>query len=470
MTDRERNETTLSSIMKEKPISNGFDGRGESATEEDGILLGLTPEQLPYVSIIGRHGSLAMFHFLDRDQKTVSKVHSIRGWVVNINTNEVVCPSYSETSISFIDPVLLMDPVFEGVEIKPYIEGLTIRMFWDGEKWIHVAHRKIDCTNSNIPGCSKTYVEMFHDACPTFNYDQLNKAMTYVFLVYNTESQIMNPDPVTEAGVYHMATISGRRPSEFKLEEGPALTGVWYLNSIDQKKAISILQEGKFVMVHDGFDLIKIGDLGSEKLMEIRGYDKHRDVPVELMYMRLSPEDRPALFHAVPFHLKQKATSTYMSQYMVEYTRRLAAYCAQLAVFGSSRGPSKLSKPMVSLFQILKFPRHRVREDKLAGIYYECIKNLSNTKGDLIYSCFKDMDRTIENAQKRMAAPKAQIVDVVYTVNNEEFIVREKLPPISNVTVSYVEDAKKYRRRRQAQSSSSATTNEAAELLALMKK
>lgn len=471
-----RTPNSINPNIKEMPIQSGYVGKAELATEEDAILLGLRPEDAPFLYICDRFEHFAMFYFRDHTEIGVeSPASSIRGWIVDTHSNRVVCPSYVEKSISYIDPKLLSVADFGDLDIRMYVEGINIRLFWSGSKWIHAAQRKIDCTNSKIPGCDETYLEMFNEASPNFDYEQLDKNLVYVMIVQNFKSQIMNPTEIPSPMLYHVATISIDQNSKLSVAVGqPRLTGVHYIPQLSIENAIISMTLGSFVMIYDGFDLMKLGDIRMEKLVEIRGTAGNTHVPVELMYMRLPPDDRPLLVDAVPFHLKSQACSEKMEPYIDENSRKLASYCAGLATFDSrTTCPPKLTKCLLKLFSYLKFPKKRVNMQRLSEIYLAIIQDLTASRGDFIYACFKEMEKNLARAQRTISAPKSKIVsvEVVYTVEGEDYLVEEPSQATikGNVSIKYVKDAKKYRTRRTKPSSSN-SANEAVDLISLITK
>ncbi|MEO7818448.1 MAG: hypothetical protein ABIS18_04785, partial [Actinomycetota bacterium] len=257
-----------------KVLGAGYIKRGELATEQDAIILGLAPGDADKIFICDRDKNLAMFHFKDPQEApkmpiikelcissasedclpgglfasspspppTDSRIdlaasfdsfpemhvddaafsnmqpsqscaaanslspegegqarsadHTlVRGWIINIDTGKLVCKSFSEGSVVFVDPPTIeTDKCWSGWEFKPYREGTTIRIFWDQEQWRLSTHRKIDASTSRIPGVEIEVSKLFADSCPAFSYDLLSKDVIYVLQIVHRDNQIMNPE------------------------------------------------------------------------------------------------------------------------------------------------------------------------------------------------------------------------------------------------------------------------------------
>jgi hypothetical protein len=481
--------------LERKPISAGYTKRGELATEEDAVILGLHPNDAEKIFICDRDKNFAMFHFRDFEVsksvtirssaailrvspddglKSVSSTESllpsnlfssspspppnstspmrvspeslnssvestanlhdqaenphgysgsedhllVRGWIVDIDTNTVVCRSFSESSVVFVNPENFQtDSTWTDYSFKPFREGTTIRIFWDQVQWRLSTHRKIDASTSRIPGVEVEVSKIFAEACPGFSYDLLSKDVIYVLQIVHRDNQIMNPQPVEVPYVCHLASIGGVthvNPMQLlpiDTDSSLRLDCFTYLEPLNRQTATELLAMKSCIIAQRGYEIIQVAPQSIQKLMEVRGHDKAPYIPVGLMYLRLSEEDRPLLVQAVPYHLKPLVTTEVMQAYIQEHSHKLAHFCAcalQAKLFATGL---PLTKTLKWLVDGLRLPNKNVSFEEIYHLYRVKIDKLVAVNGMTAYRCFRDVEDTsiklLKMAAKESSRPSA---------------------------------------------------------------
>jgi len=403
--------------LRRQVIDGGYSKKGELATINDALALGLLASDADKIYICDRNRHLVMFHCKDDYETTETdadkiyaermRISAIRGWIVNSITNEIVCRSFTETSILFTVSEHLTPMDWTGWTFSPYLEGTTIRTFWDGSEWLHATHRKIDFSNSKIPGAELVLKDIFKECLPNLNYDELDKTVTYVFHMVHQENQIMNPVPVPQPHIVHLTSFRG---NEFiQLGEiaasvdgklavlANAVPGCAYYPDLILEQAQSFLDAGWCCSVRRGFEIVQLAAPGMEYLMRIRGTNVAPYIPVELMYLRLNPEDRPNLHAAVAYHLKEKAQPAVMESWISYNAGRLALFCAQNLDAKRNKNGVSLTRTLTWLLKTYRMPNDEVTIDQMHGEYQRIIANLIMTNGVTIYRCFRDMVSVMQN-------------------------------------------------------------------------
>lgn len=501
--------------LNRKVIGAGYTKRGEMATEEDAIILGLAASDADKIFICDRDKNLAMFHFRDaesvpqrvspvmeearelnrklsssissasedclpgglfasspsppprsasqldlpiseegieieqsRGPQADSLVSHIRGWIVNIDTHKLVCRSFSEGSVVFVNPEQFATAAcWDQWEFKPYREGTTIRIFWDQEQWRLSTHRKIDASTSRIPGVEIEVSKLFADSCPGFNYDLLSKDVIYVLQIVHRDNQIMNPEPVEQPYVCHLASISAANTLEpmqlISLDTTPQIPCFTYLNKFTKQEAFDVLANGRCIIARRGYEIIQVAPQSLAKLMEIRGHDKAPYIPAPLMYLRLSEEDRPLLIHAVPYHVKPLVTAEVMTAYIQDHSRKLAHFCAcalQAKLFTSGL---PLTKTLKWLVNDIHLKNKHTKFDKIYNLYMEKIVKLVAVNGTTAYRCFRDVEDT--NAKLLKLAAKHDEPSTEKLAATEESIATDFVNDTRKVALS--KEPGKQRRR-----------------------
>lgn len=425
------NGKTLDQVHK-KVLNGGYSKKGEVATEEDAVNLGLDPEDASKIYICNREGNLAMFHFRDEYNKSLDdgedhkKITSVRGWIMDINTNQVLCKSFTEGSVFFTDSKEMHEMDWTGYRFSTFLEGATIRVFHDGREWQYSTHRKIDCHGSRIPGVEIEVFKIFQDSWPEFDESILNKNLIYVFQVVHRDNQIMNPDPVVESRVYHLATISSSFSEEpFKLLSYGAddpryrLTGAHYTDSMNLEFACeNYISKNKSIIAYKGFEITQIASHAMAKLMEVRGCDQAPYIPAELMYLRLSPADRPLLIDAVPYHLREKVSVERMTEYIETNVVRLSQFCAQTLLAKISGVQILLTKTLTWLLRRVLLDKQTISMNEIAGEYERIIRPMISDNGVSLYRCFRDID-VVNNKMKKVGVIQTEPSDEMrFTHNN----------------------------------------------------
>lgn len=410
-------------------INGGYSKKGELATGEDALALGLHASDFDKIYICDRYAHLVMFHFKDDYTSTETdpaklyeeraRISAVRGWIMDTQTQTVVCRSFTEASIyyTFPEPLTAMD--WTGWTFKPFVEGTTIRVFWDGIEWIHSTHRKIDCRNSRIPGVEIEVIKIFQECLPNLNYEKLDHSLVYVFQIVHQENQIMNPIPVPKPFVCHLATygkfgfvdLNTIRPDVDGVPEFPyTIPDCIYLPDFILENAQALLRAGWcFVAIKD-FEIVQVAAPNMEYMMKIRGSDGAPYIPGELMYLRLPMIDRPHLMHAVSYHLKEKTNPSYMEPWIKYNSDRLSIFCAQ-NLDAKLRGEGiSLTKSLTWLLKCFKVPsdRKNLTVEQMHEAYRKIINTLAMENGATMYRCVRDMDVVMEKVgklfQKHMAA------------------------------------------------------------------
>lgn len=409
--------TIMISSMPKLILAGGYSKRGECATIDDAKYLGLEPEDAEQIYVCDRDRHFAMFYFRDNflqnqladlDQK--ARVLSVRGWILNIITNQVVCKSFSEGSVVFNTSEGIRKINWKGYEFTPYIEGTTIRAFWEGSEWQYSVHRKIDCRGSRIPGVELEIFKMFHESWPDFDEKLLNKDRVYVFQVVHRDNQIMNPDPIDAPRVYHLATLSAFNQEQplsilhcgngFVHQEN-RLSGAYYLPVLSLDNVCdNYIDQGRSVVARCGFEITQLTGPQTRKLMEIRGVDKAPYVPLDLMYLRLSVADRPVLTKAVPHHHKDLVLESVMEPKIELSMKKLADFCARILQRKLNGEKFTTTKTLDWLFRQVVLEVLNLTTEKIASLYELVIRQMKDQNGETLYRCFRDMESEIRKAQR----------------------------------------------------------------------
>jgi len=420
-------------------VVDSFNKRGEIAKPEDVKPLGLEFDDADRVYICDRNGRYAMFHYRDDYDKTPvqnniqppssedgkkcswgdrmsvmkeaeeamkRRVSAVRGWIINTETGKLCCRSFTESPIVFVSPSELKQYSDDEYTFKPFVEGATLRLFWNEEKetWFHSTHRKIDCSRSRIPGVELGFLEMFNQACPDFDYSQLDKSKIYIIQIMHRDNQIMNQEIVETPTAYHIASIINCGEDDMMLIDGcedNRLNGLSYLENIELDEAIGLLQIRKCVIVRKDYEIIQIAPKTIQKLMKIRGYDETPYIPVELMYLRLSPEERPLLIQAVPPHQKKWASKVRMEKYIENGIHQLSNFCAGVLLDKIRGRKIFLSKTLNWLVNKAQFETKPRNHAFVKTSYELIIRELSEKNGINLYRCFKDLESFKKNQKKK---------------------------------------------------------------------
>lgn len=373
-----------------------------------------------------------------------ARISMVRGWILKKSVNgdqisyTLEAKSYSESAMFFTTPEEFDQIEWDDYIFKPHVEGITIRVFWDlvAGEWKHASHKKINCFKSRVPGVEIEFRELFQQASPNFNYERLNKNLVYIFHIMHRDNQHMNPEPVEKAVLYHLMTMAGSNticpmkllePNSIVLLDAQndhnlttldklaivnvKLEGVEYLETIPTDQVSQLLSKGKRVMAQNGYEITQIVPESLRKLIEIRGYEKTKHIPVELMYMRLPKEDRPYLVYAVPYHMRNDASMERMERYLIYNIERLSHVCAYV-LFMKIRGVDiKVSQTILWLVKQVVLVVRDLPYEQIRYQFFTLINAWSESKGDTIYRCFKTMDHVI------LKIKEAQSVDIDAIVN-----------------------------------------------------
>jgi hypothetical protein len=473
--------TTINGVHS-SPLMNGHSGRkilvdpyskkGDYATVEDVQALGLHPSDIDLISKCDQHDDLKMFHFREnyteikvetrveedfdkplklswadmedekrkREEELKSRISAIRGWILQGTT--VVSKSFSETTIVHLSPSELSVYDQKGYIFTPFLEGTTLRIFWYKDRWLHTTNRRIDCTNSRIPGVEIGFLQMFKEACPDFNYDLLNKNMIYIFQIVHVHNQLMNQEVIDRPKLYHLATIFGpSTPYPMKILDSRGnspdnsgyclkekLPGVSYLETLSFDEAQGLLQIRKCVIARRGYEIIQLAPKSIERLMRIRSYEKTPFVPVPLLYLQLSLEDRPLLIDAMPPHQKHAANEEVMEQYIQNNASRLATFCAQQKASKMDKTGVKIPKSLFWLLNRFVFENQSPSYDEVRQCFLDYIlQELAMTKGDTFYRCVKELDNMEDSKAKKASKNSGE-----YSYEPEVFPVLKSEPPAKN--------------------------------------
>lgn len=410
---------TLSTVRR-KIIDGGYSKKGELATVGDALILGLKESDVDKIYICDRYAHLSMFHFKDdyvtKETDPIAiyeeklRVSAIRGWILDTQTQKIVCRSFTETSIYYTDPEPLTDMDWTDWTFKPFIEGTVIRVFWDGIEWIHSTHRKIDCRSTRIPGAEIPVLDIFKECLPNLNYETLERSCVYVFQIVHQENQVMNPFPVEKPYVCHLATYGpcafvdlnhSQKDIDGVIEYPYTFPDCVYLPEFILENAQEFLKAGWcFVAVRD-FEIVQIAATRMEYLMKIRGCEISPFIPPELMYLRLSMEDRIHLIHAVSYNLKERCSPSYMEPWIKYNSDRLSIFCAQnlsAKLTGEGISLTKSLTKLLKLFRVDSIENWTI--EQIHSAYRKIIDEQCMTNGAVIYRCFRDMDLVMEKVSK----------------------------------------------------------------------
>ena len=402
-----------------RTVVDSYSRRGEMAQISDVVALGLEPEDSDKIYVCDRFEHLSMFHYRQgqayynktnvstkniietnakESQKDPNKISNIRGLVVDTETNEICCRSFSETELNIVNPLEIEKYSNEGYTFKPFVEGATLRLFWDKitEHWFFSTHKKIDCSRSKIPGVELGFMDMFNQACPDFDLNELNKDYVYIIQVMHRDNQIMNQEVVDTPICYHLATLKGRGKMEDLniIHNDVKLKGLSYLPDLTLDEAIGELQMRKCIIASKEFDIIQLAPQSIQKLIEIRHYSEVPYLPVELMYLRLDVSDRKYLIDALPPHQKELASPFRMDRWINSNIDELSKFCANIL-------QNKIRGNFVSISKTLKWLVDKVVL-KNKNSHYEFIKmsyeiiirEMSLKNGETFHRCIKDMKST----------------------------------------------------------------------------
>lgn len=409
-----------------KIINGGYSKKGELVTPQEAVAIGLETEDAEGIFICDRVDNLVMYHCKDfsltKDasaeiddpseipnpinasvlQRPLSeasrkRVSAVRGWVVDTNTGWILCRSFSEDSILFVDEAEFMAHDWSSYTLKKCKEGTTIRIYWNGKEWSHSTHRKINCRVSRIPGVEIEVFKLFEQGCPEFNYDLLNKDVVYVFQLVHRDNQVMNPKPVEKPRIYHLASITASHTSNpMQLldlsSESSKLPGMKYLKPLSVGKAWEVLSSGRCLISQKGYEVVQLATKATERLMEVRGYHLAPYIPPPLMYLRLSTADRPLLESAVPYHLKTSVKVDVMQAYIDTNATKLAFFCGCALQSKLGGRPIPLTKTLKWLINRVILNDRNAPFESVCALFSELILPMTTDNGVTFYRCIRDME------------------------------------------------------------------------------
>lgn len=452
-------ETGINKESVEKASFNRYCTKGEIAQMKDIKNLGLEEDDLDRIYVCNRNGNYTMFHYKpDYNERSVidntddhqttntqtswgdqdsashqkqemmkNRISEVRGWIYDETKREICCKSFGETVIAFIEQDGLYKYHEEGYTFKQYVEGTTIRLFWDNynNEWIHSSHRKINCDKSKVPGMIQNFKQMFDESCPNLDYSLLNKEKIYIIQVVHKENQIMNQEVVEGAKSYHLATVdrSTLQIVDEPISEKDKIPQFNYLEALSLEQAKTYIAQRTWIMAKKNFKIVQLVSRKQENLFQIRQYTESPYQPIELLYLRLSVKDRPLLVDAVPPHQKKKASVIYMEKYISRKSEELAKFCAD-ALLNKIRGYNYImGKTLVWLLKQIVIQNKNIGFETIKILYQSFIFDLYKDNGETFYRAIKDMDTAKKTFQKtgfrkRSTSPNK-------TINNHPIHIEE---------------------------------------------
>lgn len=434
--------------MKESNSSSGpvnptvyfGDGqKGHHATPEDAEAVGLKRSAASLIYRSDEQDSLKLIHCKsDRQYVVVGRVMPVvprhgyvpfelggepqegDDWEVSLCRGRIYgegvkIPSFSESNIRCVKPADVQ-PFLESIQpmgnnipiLKEHFEGVTVRVWFHGEEWKFSTYRKINWENSKTPASKFTYQEMFYQAVPQFDIDQLDKSKIYVFHIQHQENQIMNPFPVRIPLVHHFATIE-RLTNTWDMpitimdtQSENKIPGMVYTDALSPDLATAMLALGKSLVLINGYEISHVCTESYLFLMDIRGYDNSPHVPIELMFMRLKLIQRPYLAQCVPAHLNFNLDRIF--QWIDTNVLELAGYLASNAMSIHRTGNATTKKPLLKKFigsinPLQCTPNYNV----LKALYVKHLQIMVNADGAKIYQAIKQY-----KVEKKFLEKKAQ--------------------------------------------------------------
>jgi hypothetical protein len=396
----------------------GFSKKSEDIANPDIMpLIGLARSDSNSIYVSNTEEHLSMFYFRDdciNKHEAGSPVLAVRGWIVDCSIQSLICCSFTEGAVCFLDSKRVSQLDWMSYEFTPYIEGSSVRAFWDGKQWRYAAHRKIDSRKSRIPGVEVELFVMLQNAWPEFKEEDLDINYIYVFVIVDRDNQIMNPDPIERARVFHLATIrSIFAPAEngiktpFLIEDCGGLDpryrlrGAFYLQKLTLEEACQLyLDKGRSVVARSGYNLIQVAPPQTVALMLVRGVDQAPHVPPELMWMRLEPENRPLLVNAVPFHQKEAVACERMQSYVSKNIELCSQFCAEVLISKLGGVKYHLSKTLNFVMKQVVLNGQTRTKVEIAKLYAAKFWDMLDTNGSTLYRCFKDVESAKAKMQK----------------------------------------------------------------------
>lgn len=445
-----------------RKVTNSSCRTVELATKEHAMALGIDPEYVNTISICDSRDGLIMFHYNDgfelslpsealqvdsslswgdqagvleeKKDRVKRTIMRIRGVILS-EEGELVCRSFSAEDIILSGPKL-EDYVREELEFMRFLEGATIRLFWWGEKWYFSTYRSIDCSRSKSPD----FMALFNEASPDFDFEQLDKNMSYIFQIVHEKTQVMNQDPIAEARVYHLATMKRGDREKLTMEyehENSGLKGVHYLKKLTRKQAGNQLRRGRFILIRDGLDIAQVAPEAKKDLMRIRGYFSETGasmhVPVKLMYLRLNLSDRPKLNAALPPHQKAECQPVAINKWIESNVDGLSNFLANFLLCRITKVETpRIGKTLMWALKQVKLEDRSISFQEIRQLYREKLIAISETNGESFYRLTRELvshKKWLERTGTETPVPGKRNIPKKRTKNIK---VRKKVKPREN--------------------------------------
>jgi hypothetical protein len=174
-----------------------------AATVEICKILRIDPKYAEHIRQFDKKGSFALYHYITRlvdvnatvqvvDESLMPEIGHVRGTIINVETEKIVCKSHPFTTKVVTDNDSRMTDLFTGDfnanQFYPFTQGTMARYWFDGNQWRMSTHRKIEGEKSSWGG--PTFGEMFQEL-KQFNDADLDKNYCYHILVVHPKNRMV---------------------------------------------------------------------------------------------------------------------------------------------------------------------------------------------------------------------------------------------------------------------------------------
>jgi hypothetical protein len=208
------------------------------------------------------HNNMVMVHY-SKDFKTGQPIKPelshIRGWLVDLNLQQVVASSYGYTPSYYTDKGVRIDDdanaylelnqlskfKMSELTLKPYFEGVMMRVVWHQNQMIRCTHKKIDPSGSRW-GNSMNFLQMFIDAgAPSaeelFDTSKPYSSTCYNFLVVHQDLIVSTRQEVVKPFIVFVGTTENAS----KVPEDQVAKGIPSFKV--RSEPLSAREEGPFI-------------------------------------------------------------------------------------------------------------------------------------------------------------------------------------------------------------------------------
>jgi hypothetical protein len=139
---------------------------------------------------------LQLIHYVQCADDSPNFIKQLRGIVVDVGKNRIVCRSTPFTTEIVTDDLRRVEkyipPLMNNVCVNEAAEGTVIRVFFDGCEWLWTTHHNLDAYDSRWG--NTTFGAMFEECLNRAKPGALDKDICYAFLMSHSENTIVCHD------------------------------------------------------------------------------------------------------------------------------------------------------------------------------------------------------------------------------------------------------------------------------------